>query len=82
MKAPVKVGFCGGTGLAFVPGHWRADAPSGTPIPEPEKPERIEGPETADRSGRRRDPRTAANIAAHEAALSPRRWTPSAGGHS
>lgn len=63
----------------FTPGFWRPDRSSGKiAIPEgPQAPiERPDGDRLA--GGRERDPRTAANIAAHEAALAPRRYRPQA----
>lgn len=69
--------FVGGAG--FTPGCWRADPPTGTvavpegpqaPIVRPDEPEHVAG-------GRLRDPRTAANLAARDEALKPRRWRPS-----
>lgn len=74
----VKVGgVVQGVGTGFSPGHWRADAPTGNPLPEPPKPDRPDAPGTvSERDIRQRDERTAANIAAHEASLTPRRWMP------
>lgn len=68
-----------GAGAHFTPGYWRPDRPTGAvAIPEgPRAP--IVRPEFEDApngGGRVRDPQTAANIAAHEAVLRPRRWTP------
>ncbi len=64
------------TGLGFRPGHGRADKPGASALPSgPEQPiERNDVERTSD--GRMRDPRTAANMTAHEDALKPRRWTP------
>jgi len=67
-----------GPGGHFTPGFWRPDKSSGKIAvsegpaePLPDRPLL-----TDDDSGRLRDPRTAENIARHEAALAPRRWTP------
>ena len=63
----------------FTPGCWRPDRPTGTvAIPEgPQQPiVRPSADTVSDRDSRPRDPRTAANLAAREAALQPRRWTP------
>ena len=82
-STPVHQGQPGG--LSFKPGHWRADAPGNaiedTPAPAPPMPAPVNnssgGRETST-SGYATKLRaaTAANIAAHEAALAPRRWRP------
>lgn len=66
-------------GQGFTPGCWKADRSSGkVAIPAgPQQPVDPQGLQAInDTDGRVRDPRTAENIAAKEAALAPRRWTP------
>lgn len=64
-------------GAGFQAGHWRADAPTGT-VAVPEGPQvPIERPDDDILpDGRRRDPRTAANLNARAEALTPRRYRP------
>jgi len=79
-----------GSGQGFTPfRHWRPDAPTGTPIPEDGGRAPPPPPVNSSTGGRsepsykaaevRAREATAANIAEHEAALAPRRWTPPEG---
>lgn len=77
-RHPGLPGTCNG-GLGFKPGHWRPDAPTGTvAIPEgPQAPLERPDPDSDGRMGGSvRHAQTAANLAAVEAALMPRRWSP------
>ncbi len=65
----------------FTPGYYRPDRPgTGTPVPEPEKPERkarsTYRPEVGSLGNRTRDERTETNVKAKEDALAPKRWRP------
>lgn len=81
---PSRLVMGGATG--FKAGHWRPDAPTGTPISE-DGGRTPPPPPVNSSSGGRHEPSydrgdvrareaTAKNIAAHAAALAPRRWTP------
>lgn len=61
-------------GNNYTPGHWRADKPGGT-VALPEGPQHPR-PAPPERKSRLAET-TAANIAAREAALAPRRYRPS-----
>jgi hypothetical protein len=75
-----------GNGRGFVPGHWRPDAPTGTPIYEEPGREPPPPPVNSSTGGQpepcyeaahiRAREATAANLATLKAALAPRRWTP------
>jgi hypothetical protein len=62
-------------GGRFAPGWMRPDPPSDKVIHEgPMAPPEDRSPEAAAMGGKARDPRTADNMARHDAALAPRRW--------
>lgn len=87
MTRTLKVGGAvQGAGTGFRPGHWRADAPTGTPLPEDGGRSPLPPPVNSSSGGThepsycaadiRAREATAANIAEHQSALAPRRWKP------